>query len=54
MTVAHVSPQKVYGKHFIVPSTPPSITRSIPISSVKSSINPLLVGVLSPRRNSSK
>ena len=53
-TVTHASPWKVYGKHFIIPSTPPSTARSIPIFSVKSSVNLLLVGVLSPKRNSSK
>ena len=52
--VAHASLRKVYGKHFIISSIPPSATRSIPMSSVKSSVNPLLVGVLFSRRNSSK
>ena len=54
MMVICVSPWKVYRKHFIIPSTPPSTARSISISLAKSSVNPLLIEVLSLRRNSSK
>ena len=54
MMVICVSPWKVYRKHFIIPSTPPSTARSISIFLAKSSVNPLLIEVLSLRRNSSK
>jgi len=52
--VACVSLWKAYGMHSIILSIPPSTVVSIPTFFTKSSVNPLLSGTLSLKRNSSK